>query len=143
MESTRKKIIFLPKNLKRRFSFKEDNTSLWEKCPKLDASLSKVSKGAELSFEDTGSLKEPKDRKAEGYLKKAWEACSANFKPALATTCVARILDLWLKQLRSLLESDTPKEEILEALPTLNKAVSSIADASTEYEIYGQGYSLS
>lgn len=35
---------------------------------------------------------------------------------------VARTLDLWLKQLRILLESDTPKDEILDALP-INKAV--------------------
>lgn len=61
---------------------------------------------------------DPMDRKAQVYLKKAWEACSANFKLALATTCVACTLDLWLKQLHTLLESDTLREEILDALPT-------------------------
>lgn len=52
------------------------------------------------------------------------------FKHALATTCVACTLDWWLKVLCSLLESDTSKEQILEALAA-NKAVAYIADVST------------
>lgn len=56
-----------------------------------------------------------------------------NFKLALATTCVACTLDLWLKRLHAFLEaSAAAKEEILDALPPLNKAVAYIGSTSTK-----------
>lgn len=125
------KLIFIPGSLKGRFPFKEEDASLWEKCPKLDAALSSVARSSDLSFEDAGSLKDAMDRKAEAYLRKAWDAGAANFEPAIASTCIARTLDLWLRQLKILLESDTPKEE-LDSLTVLNKTVAYIADASAE-----------
>lgn len=66
-------------NLKRQFLFKEEHTKLWEKCPRLVAFLSKVSKRSGLSFKDAGILKEPMDWKAEEYFKESMEACSAKF----------------------------------------------------------------
>lgn len=56
------------KSLKSRFLFKEV-ASLWAKCQRLDAALSKLAKKFDLSFEDAGLFKDIMDRKAEGYLR--------------------------------------------------------------------------
>lgn len=62
--------------------------------PKLDAPLSKVFKGAALAFKDMGSLQDVMDKMIDLALKRAWEAAMANLRPTLATTCVARNLEL-------------------------------------------------
>ncbi|KAM9324361.1 vacuolar fusion protein MON1 homolog A [Gastrophryne carolinensis] len=64
---------FTSRGLKRRYPFSEDNSHLWEKCPKLDAPFAKISKGAGLAFEDFGVLNDPLDKKMESLLKKDWQ----------------------------------------------------------------------
>ena len=54
---------FFSGNLKRRFPFDEDAALPWNKNPKLDAPLSKVSKNSDLAFDDMGTLKDPMDKK--------------------------------------------------------------------------------
>lgn len=55
----------------KKFWFLNEDTYLWDKCPKQDASLSKVSKRSELLFKDAGLLKDPMGRQAKGYLRRA------------------------------------------------------------------------
>lgn len=47
------------------------------------------------------------DKKAEALLKRAWEVGPADFKLAIATRCVTRMLILWLNQFKFQLESET------------------------------------
>lgn len=82
-----KKTVF-SSSLKRRFPFAEADTASLTKCPRLEASLSTVSKHSDLAFEDIGTLKDPMDRKVETLLRRGWEAASTGFKLAITTTCV-------------------------------------------------------
>ncbi|XP_018409532.1 PREDICTED: breast cancer type 2 susceptibility protein [Nanorana parkeri] len=124
--------VFFSSKLKRRFPFKGEDSEVWEKCPKVDASLAKFSKNTDLSFEDMGLLKDPMDKKGEALLRRAWEAAGAGFKPAVAVTCMARTLDVWLAQLKDHLNEGTDRATIVDSLPVLEKAVAYIADASME-----------
>ncbi|XP_068108314.1 uncharacterized protein [Hyperolius riggenbachi] len=126
------KRFFVPRSFKRRFPFKEEEESPWTKCPKLDAALAQYSKNSDLSFEDAGSLKDPMDRKADALLKRAWDAVSFSFKPAIASICLARNLVRWIEGLQNHLIAGTPHEKILESLPVISKSVAFLADAASE-----------
>lgn len=124
--------VFFPSSFKRRFPFDESPEVVWNKNPKLDAPLSKVSKQSDLAFEDMGHLKDPMDRKTDIVLKRAWDASMAGLKPALATSCVARNLEFWLSQLEEHLKAGTSRGELLKTFPMSFKASSFISDASTD-----------
>ena len=131
MERSREKNILCGKSQKT-LSFSDDPKEVWNKNPKLDAPLSKISKNSVLAFEDMGHLKDAMDKKGDIILKRAWETSVASLKPALATTCVARNMEFWLTQLQEHIKNGTPREDILKTLPVLSKAVGYIADASAE-----------
>lgn len=44
--------------------------------------------------DDMGFITDPMDKKADALLKTAWKAAVFNLKPVLATTCVARTLNI-------------------------------------------------
>lgn len=105
---------------------------MWDKNPKLDAQLSKVSKKKySLAFQDMGHLKDCTDKRDDIILKRTWETSVASLKLVLATS-VARNLEFWLSQLQDHIKTGTPREEILKTLAILSKAVGYIADVSTE-----------
>lgn len=72
------------KTWKRRCPFKQEDEDKFFKSPRLDAFLAQVSKQSDLSFEDTGNLKDQMDRRAKTTLRRAWEANAAAMSPALA-----------------------------------------------------------
>lgn len=123
---------FFSSNLKRRFPFDEDTAQPWNKNPKLDAPLSKVSKNSDLAFDDMGTLKDPMDKRGDILLHRAWDSAVGNLKPALASTCVARNLEVWLTQIQSHLSAGTSREQILKSFPLLFQAVGFLADSSAE-----------
>ncbi|CAJ0958131.1 unnamed protein product [Ranitomeya imitator] len=90
------KKISIPQALKRKYPFDEEICEKWEKAPKLDAAIASTSKGVALPFEDMGALKDPLDKKADAFLKSAWEAATWSFKPGVAATCTARAMVKWL-----------------------------------------------
>ncbi|XP_068089930.1 lamina-associated polypeptide 2-like isoform X1 [Hyperolius riggenbachi] len=124
--------VFLSRGFKRRFPFAEEDCKQWDKCPKLDAAFSQVHKENELSFEDLGFLKDQSDKKAEFALKKTWSAICANFRPAAATTCVGRTLDMWMHQVMHHIKMGSSKETILNSFTVMFKAINFIIDAATE-----------
>lgn len=124
--------IFTSRVLKRKYPFNEQETATWNRPPKLDVPISKVSRKSSLPFEDSGALQDPLDKKQEYFLKKTWEASTAGFKPNIAATCVARSLVVWLGQLEEHLKNKTPRETLLASLPTLKNAATFLADASTD-----------
>lgn len=63
------------------------------------------------------------DTRMDIVLKRAWETSEANLKPALATTCVARNLKIWLAQLQEHLVPGTPRGELLKSFPMLFSGV--------------------
>lgn len=79
-----------------------------------------------------GHLGDPMDKRGDIVLKRAWDTAMVSLKPALATTCVARNFEFWLKQLQEHLTAGTPREDLLKSFPMLFKAVGFIANASTE-----------
>ncbi|XP_069615757.1 uncharacterized protein [Ranitomeya imitator] len=97
----------LPPALKRRYPFDDPVVDTWDKAPKLDAAVAKASKKASLPFEDMGNLKDPLDRKADIFLKGTWEMAAGSLRPAVAASCTARSLMVWLDQLESQLKDDT------------------------------------
>ncbi|XP_044136146.1 lamina-associated polypeptide 2, isoforms alpha/zeta-like [Bufo gargarizans] len=126
------KKIFVPKNVKRKYPFDEADSVNWDRPPKLDAPVAKISKKSALPFEDLGSLKDPMDKRAEVYLKKVWETSAQAFKPNIAATSTARSLKLWLEELESHIQNKTPRDQLLAVFPTLLKAVDFISDASAD-----------
>lgn len=69
------------------------------------------------------------DKRGDIILKISWDTSTANLRPALAMTCIARSFEFWLKQLQEHLTAGPPKEELLKSFPMLFKAVCFIADA--------------
>ncbi|XP_069820995.1 lamina-associated polypeptide 2-like [Dendropsophus ebraccatus] len=123
---------FIPRAVKRKYPFDEKEVPSWEGPPKIDAAIAKVSKRSQLPFEDLGTLKDPMDKKADGYLKKAWESSTATFKPNVAGTCVARSMLVWLTQLEDAIKAKESEETILSSLAQLKKSTSFLADASAD-----------
>lgn len=123
---------FLSRAFKRKYPFNDEDSSQWDKIPRVDAPVARISKKASLPFEDMGLLKDPMDKKAEVLLKKTWETSTAIFRPAIAATCTARSLKVWMEQLEEHLKSKTPRDQILASLPTLKKAADFLADASAD-----------
>ncbi|CAJ0960520.1 unnamed protein product [Ranitomeya imitator] len=118
--------------LKRRYPFDDPVVETWDKAPRLDAAVAKASKKASLPFEDMGSLKDPLDRKADIFLKGTWEMAAGSLRPAVATTCTARSLMVWLDQLESQLKDGASRDSILKALPTIQNAAAFLSDASVD-----------
>lgn len=124
--------IFASRTLKRKYPFNEQDTATWNRTPKLDVPIAKVSRRSSLPFDDSGSLHEPLDKKQDNFLKKAWEAATGGFKPNIAATCVARSLVIWLEELEDHIKNKTPRETLMASLPTLKNAATFLAEASTD-----------
>lgn len=123
---------FFPRTLKRRYPFDNSGEQPWNKIPKVDASLSRISKGTDLAFEDSGALKDPMDKRTDVSLRRVWEASIMSLKPALASTCIARHLELWLSQIQTHLSAGTSREQINKSFPLLFQAIGFLADSSAE-----------
>lgn len=126
------KRFFLSRSFKKKYPFSEEDSSQWDRVPKVDAPVTRISKKTSLPFEDMGLLKDPMDKKAEVLLKKSWESSTALFRPAIAATCTARSLKVWMEQLEEHLRAKTPRDQILASIPTLKKAADFLADASAD-----------
>ncbi|XP_073433479.1 uncharacterized protein [Dendrobates tinctorius] len=122
----------LPPALKCRYPFDDPAVNTWDRAPKLDAAIAKASKKSSLPFEDMGSLKDPLDRKADTFLKNTWEMAAGSLRPAVASTCTARSMMVWLDQLESQLKQGTSRQTILGALPTIQEGAAFLADASAD-----------
>ncbi|XP_040192193.1 uncharacterized protein LOC120926392 [Rana temporaria] len=97
-----------------------------------DAPLAQISKQSDLSFEDTGNLKDPMDRRAETSLCRAWEANAAALSPALASACIARNANSWISKLMEHVSQGSDSKGILESLQLIGSAVAYLADTSVE-----------
>ncbi|XP_071973635.1 uncharacterized protein [Engystomops pustulosus] len=124
--------ISVSREFKNRLIFDEQDSRLWDNPPKVDIQVTKIAKKTDLPFEDAIQLKDPLDRKADSLLKKTWEASMLNLKANIATTSVARTMFFWLSGLENHIRSGTPRDVILDTMPTLKSATAFIADASAE-----------
>ncbi|CAJ0930442.1 unnamed protein product [Ranitomeya imitator] len=103
----------LPSASKRRYPFEDKDSETWDKVPKIDGVVARSSKKLSLPLEDSGVLRDPLDKKADGFLRHTWEATAGGLKPAIAGTCVSRSLIVWLQQIEEQLKSKAPRDEIL------------------------------
>ena len=120
------------KTWKRRCPFKEDVEDTFFKVPRLDAALAQVSRQSDLSFEDTGNLKDAMDRRADTSLRRAWEANAAALGPALASVCVARNTAAWTSKLLDHVASSSESGETRDSLQVIGTALAYLADAALE-----------
>lgn len=102
------------------------------KIPKLDAALLQVSKRSDLSFEDSGNIKDHMDCRSEMLLCRVWDANAAAMVPALASACVARNADTWLTRLSNHIARGRRSKEVIDSLEIISKAVVYLADATVE-----------
>ncbi|XP_077149337.1 uncharacterized protein LOC143811475 [Ranitomeya variabilis] len=123
---------FLPSSAKRRYPFSDEELSSWQKIPKVDAAVASTSKQSVLPVEDSGTLTDPLDRKAEALLKRSWEANTGAFRPAIASTCTARSLLVWTEQLEEQIRGGASRNTILSKIPLMKDAVAFLADASVD-----------
>lgn len=81
-----------------------DLAGFYNKCPKLNTAVAKVSKRSNLSFEDVGLLKDLLDRKMDSVLRRAWKssATSFNLSPGIwfldVSSCRSTYRRLWVGQ---------------------------------------------
>ncbi|XP_077125366.1 uncharacterized protein LOC143782126 [Ranitomeya variabilis] len=123
---------FLPSASKRKYPFSDEELLTWTKVPKVDAAVASTSKQSTLPVEDAGLLVDPLDRKAESSLKRSWEAATGIFKPAVASTCAARSMIIWIDQLDQQIEKKSSREKLRAAIPLIRGAAAFLADASAD-----------
>lgn len=70
-----------------------------------------------MPFEDMGLLM---DKKAEGFLKKAWEVSTTILRLYI---CTARAQNFLMEQLKEHLKCKTPRDQILASFPILKKSI--------------------
>ncbi|XP_077117024.1 uncharacterized protein LOC143773462 [Ranitomeya variabilis] len=122
----------LPSSSKRRYPFNDEDFSIWLKAPKVDAAVASTSKKSLLPVEDSGSLQDPLDRKADTLLKRAWESCTGAFRPAISATCTARSMLVWLNDLEEGLKSGLSRDRLISSLPLIRGATAFLADSSAD-----------
>ncbi|XP_044131338.1 lamina-associated polypeptide 2, isoforms alpha/zeta-like [Bufo gargarizans] len=122
----------VPKEFRNRLCFDPSESKIYNQTPKVDLQVTKVVKKTALPFEDSSQLGDPMDRKADGLLKKSWEAAMFGVKTNSSATSIARAMYIWLGELDEHLKNRTPREEIRESLPLLRSATAFLADASAE-----------
>ncbi|XP_077151067.1 lamina-associated polypeptide 2, isoforms alpha/zeta-like [Ranitomeya variabilis] len=122
----------LPSSSKRRYPFNDEDFSIWLKAPKVDAAVASTSKKSLLPVEDSGSLQDPLDRKADTLLKRAWESCTGAFRPAISATCTARSMLVWLNDLEEGLKSGLSRDRLISSIPLIRGATAFLADSSAD-----------
>ncbi|XP_077148150.1 uncharacterized protein LOC143808879 [Ranitomeya variabilis] len=122
----------LPSSSKRRYPFNDEDFSIWLKAPKVDAAVASTSRKSLLPVEDSGSLQDPLDRKADTLLKRAWESCTGAFRPAISATCTARSMLVWLNDLEEGLKSGLSRDRLISSLPLIRGATAFLADSSAD-----------
>lgn len=100
--------------------------------PQVGHAPSNNSKNTDLAFDNMGTLRDPMDERGDILLRRNWDSSIVNLKPALASTCVARNLELWLMQIQTHLFAGTSREQILKSFPLLFWTVGFLADSSAE-----------
>ncbi|XP_069804179.1 lamina-associated polypeptide 2, isoforms alpha/zeta-like [Dendropsophus ebraccatus] len=123
---------FIPQAYKRKYPFSHEDAEYWENAPMIDPPVAKISKKNALPFEDSATMKDPMDKRAEVYLRKNWEASTATFKPLIATTSVARSLQIWMSELKDKVYEGNPEQDFATAFSTIENAVSFISEASAD-----------
>ncbi|XP_040278053.1 uncharacterized protein LOC120993641 [Bufo bufo] len=123
---------FISKTFKRKYPFEEEASTSWDRAPKLDVAISKISKKSALPFEDMGFLRDPLDKRIDSSLKNLWESSAAAFRPSIAATVVARSMSLWLDRLEGQIRDKCPREQLLASMPTFQKATDFIADVAVD-----------
>ncbi|XP_077125138.1 uncharacterized protein LOC143818346 [Ranitomeya variabilis] len=119
-------------SLKRKYPFDDEASTSWDKAPKLDVAVAKASKKFALPFEDMGTLKDPLDKKADTFLKGAWESAGGSLRPAVAATCTSRSLMVWVDQLESQIKDGSPRSKLLDSIPAIRAAAAFLADSSAD-----------
>ncbi|XP_069623961.1 zinc finger FYVE domain-containing protein 26-like [Ranitomeya imitator] len=122
----------LPSSSKRRYPFEEKDSESWEKIPKIDSAVAKSLRRSFLPLEDLGVLKDPLDKKADGFLKHIWEAAAGGLKPAIAGTCTARALMVWLQHIEDQLRNKVPRNDVLANISLVQGAAAFLADSSID-----------
>lgn len=83
-------------NLPKKVFFDKDGAASWDRPSKTDIPVAEVSCKACLPLDAIKFLKNPLDKKAEGFLREAWESPTEAFNQYIALACVARSLLAWL-----------------------------------------------
>ncbi|XP_073412006.1 uncharacterized protein [Dendrobates tinctorius] len=78
-------------------------TRVWEEVSKIDFPVATVTKKTAIPFEDSSSLRDPMDRKADVLLKRTWETSAALIRANIAATLVARSMFLTYRNWEKLL----------------------------------------
>ncbi|CAJ0930520.1 unnamed protein product, partial [Ranitomeya imitator] len=124
--------LVMSREFKNRLPFDSEEIKTWEEIPKVDVPLAKVAKKTSIPFEDSSSLKDAMDRKADILLRRAWETSAALIKTNIAATSVARSMFLWMEQLEEHLINKTSRADIIASLPIIKSATAFMADTSAE-----------
>ncbi|XP_073440653.1 uncharacterized protein [Dendrobates tinctorius] len=123
---------FLPLTSKRKYPFDDEELTAWSSAPKVDAAVASTSRRSSLPVEDSGTLADSSDRKTDTFLKRSWEACTAAFKPAIAATCTARSMLVWLNDLEDNIKNGVARSRLLSSMPLIKGAAAFLSDSSAD-----------
>lgn len=98
----------------------------------MDASLAQVSNHSDLSFKDSGNIRDQMDRSSETLLCRAWDTNAAAIGPALAAAYFPKNVDAWVSMLMDHVSHGSKFKEVLDSLEAIGKAVSYLAGAAVE-----------
>uniref|UniRef100_A0A803JGY9 Lamina-associated polypeptide 2 alpha C-terminal domain-containing protein n=1 Tax=Xenopus tropicalis TaxID=8364 RepID=A0A803JGY9_XENTR len=118
--------------IQRLYPFSTDQEKVWEKPPRVDAAVARLSKRTVLPVDDVSSFSNPMDRKMEAILKKSYLATAASCRPAIALTSVSRAMQSWLHGVERAIKHGVDREDIIKSLADLKLATDFVADASID-----------
>ncbi|XP_041419428.1 lamina-associated polypeptide 2, isoforms alpha/zeta-like isoform X2 [Xenopus laevis] len=122
----------IPPRVQKLYPFTAEEEIIWEKTPKVDAAVSRLSSKTLLPVEDVMSFLNPMDRKMESSLKKTYLALGATCRPALALTSVARAMQMWLQNVELALKEGVNRRDIIESLAELKLGTDFVTEASVD-----------
>ncbi|XP_077137714.1 uncharacterized protein LOC143803833 [Ranitomeya variabilis] len=82
--------LIVSREFKSRLPFDPEDIKAWEEIPKIDVPIAKVTKKTAIPFEDSSSLRDAMDRKADILLRRSWETSAALIKANIAATSIIK-----------------------------------------------------
>lgn len=120
----------IPQKLLSKYPVAEEFQQTWDKSPKVDSAIVRLSRNTTLPSEDAGSFRDPMDKKIESSLKRDFLHSAAILRPASASLSVARTARFWCQELRDSSYNSQPETSLI--IDKISLALSFLSEASLE-----------
>ncbi|XP_041424692.1 lamina-associated polypeptide 2, isoforms alpha/zeta-like [Xenopus laevis] len=108
----------------------QEEFKIWDKIPKVDPPIVRLSRHTMLPAEDAGSLRDPMDKKMDYVLKKDFQSAAAILRPAAAASTVAKTAKYWCQELSH--SPPTDPEKFLQDIDKIKSALTFLGEATLD-----------